>query len=55
MATDLRTLELTVNFRSLQRICDIAHQFTKPAAPDIAEGPNAACEIAAPDLPRSKR
>lgn len=38
-------LELTVNFRSSQRICDVAHRFTAREHPDVARGPNADVEL----------
>jgi DNA helicase II / ATP-dependent DNA helicase PcrA len=41
----LEPLDLTVNFRSSQRICDVAHGFTQRPSADRAEGPNAACVI----------
>jgi len=42
---DLATLRLDVNFRSSQRICDVAHRFTRRDRPDLARGPNAECEV----------
>lgn len=44
-AQELKPLHLTVNFRSSQRICDVAHRFTQRDQADIAAGPNADCPV----------
>jgi superfamily I DNA/RNA helicase len=44
-ACDLQPLELRSNFRSSQRICDVARHFTARETADHAAGEHAACEI----------
>jgi DNA helicase-2/ATP-dependent DNA helicase PcrA len=41
----LRTIALTENHRSSQRICDVAVNFCSRAKPDTAVGPHADCDI----------
>lgn len=53
-ARSLAELRLTANFRSSQRICDVAHRFTQREHADVAEGPNAQCDIP-PELYRYHR
>jgi DNA helicase II / ATP-dependent DNA helicase PcrA len=41
----LQTLTLNENFRSSQRICDVAFKFCNRTQPDTAVGPHAVCDI----------
>lgn len=45
VAYGLEALDLEVNFRSSQRICDVAHRFTQRPYADHAAGPNAGCAV----------
>jgi DNA helicase-2/ATP-dependent DNA helicase PcrA len=57
-ARGLETIELVENYRSSQRICDVAVHFCAREAPDCAVGPTAECPWAPelilydPDPPR---